>query len=259
MSTGSLVAVFGASLVGSLHCAGMCGGLAAFATGRDPRARGGCDTNSCQGSSSDVLNSGVQMGYNGGRMLAYLSLGALAGSFGAGIDGAGQVAGIGHAATFVSALAMITWGIWSLTPGKRPANIAGFLSRRFSATLGLARRCPGLLRASLVGAGTGLLPCGWLYAFVVAAAGTGSVAGGTGLMLAFWAGTLPVLLGLGSVTRYFTDKLRGRLPTLSAAVILLIGLGNLYQHFRVPAEVLSQLTQNHSDSAARQGPAPKCH
>jgi sulfite exporter TauE/SafE len=43
------------------------------------------------------------------------------------------------------------------------------------------------------------LPCGWLYSFVLLAAGSGSEVSGAKVMLAFWLGTLPALLAAGTV------------------------------------------------------------
>ncbi|MBE7450024.1 MAG: sulfite exporter TauE/SafE family protein [Kofleriaceae bacterium] len=42
-------------------------------------------------------------------------------------------------------------------------------------------------RAALLGLLSAALPCGWLWAFVVVAAGTGSPVGGALVMTAFWA------------------------------------------------------------------------
>lgn len=58
---------------------------------------------------------------------------------------------------------------------------------------------PPVVRAAATGLFTTLLPCGWLYAFVVTAAGTGSGTPlhGAALMAVFWLGTLPMMLTVG--------------------------------------------------------------
>jgi sulfite exporter TauE/SafE len=65
----------------------------------------------------------------------------------------------------------------------------------------------------------------------VLAAGTGSIGGGAALMLAFWLGTVPALLGLGVGVERLSAPLRSRLPALSAAVVLLACAVNVAQRW----------------------------
>ncbi|MEL6715398.1 MAG: sulfite exporter TauE/SafE family protein, partial [Planctomycetota bacterium] len=86
-----------------------------------------------------------------------------------------------------------------------------------------ALRMPRASRALTIGATTALLPCGWLYAFFVLAAGTGSAAGGALVMLAFWLGTVPILTALGLGTAGLKQRFG---PTLQVATSLaLIAFG----------------------------------
>jgi sulfite exporter TauE/SafE len=80
------------------------------------------------------------------------------------------------------------------------------------------------VRAGALGLLTTLLPCGWLYAFVVTAAGTGHPARGALVMTAFWLGTLPVMIGVGLGAQRMFGPLRRRLPVVSAAALVVIGL-----------------------------------
>ncbi|HEY0971648.1 MAG TPA: sulfite exporter TauE/SafE family protein, partial [Gemmatimonadales bacterium] len=73
------LAVLVASLVGSPHCAGMCGPFVCFYAGAGAGAR-------------PVARWAAHAAYNGGRLLSYLALGALAGTLGAGLDAAGSMA-----------------------------------------------------------------------------------------------------------------------------------------------------------------------
>jgi sulfite exporter TauE/SafE len=79
-------------------------------------------------------------------------------------------------------------------------------------------------RALVMGLLTACLPCGWLYAFVVAAAGTGSPLGGAGLMAVFWLGTLPVMVGLGVGVRALARPLGRLLPVGCAVAMIVVGL-----------------------------------
>lgn len=80
------------------------------------------------------------------------------------------------------------------------------------------------IRAWLTGLVTTLLPCGWLYVFVATAGGAGSVRGGMLVMAAFWLGTVPALVAVGLGAQRLFAPLRVRLPMLSPAIVLVMGL-----------------------------------
>jgi uncharacterized protein len=64
-----VAAIFLASLLGSLHCAGMCGAFVAIACGRLGNDR------------SDWRDAvALQTAYHGGRLLTYVTLGMFAGA-----------------------------------------------------------------------------------------------------------------------------------------------------------------------------------
>lgn len=212
MTSALLLSVVGASLVGSLHCAGMCGGFVAFYAGEDD-------------SGSRSLS---HLAYHGGRLLTYTALGAVAGTIGAAVDLAGNAAGVGRVAAIVAGTVMIVWGL-SLLLESAGVRVVRFvvpkaLERRTVAFLGRLRARPPKARALLLGLSSTLLPCGWLYAFAVTAAGTGSTLGGAMVMAAFWSGTVPLLLGLGLGVQRLSHHLRRHVPMLSAAVLLVLGL-----------------------------------
>jgi len=106
---------------------------------------------------------------------------------------------------------------------------AGARGTRFA-----ARRRPAT-RAALLGAATALLPCGWLYAFVVAAAGSGSAARGALVLLAFFLGTVPLLLLVAVGARRLAEPLRRLTPAAGAVALLLLGAVALGGRFSVPA------------------------
>src|SRR6266700_1728996 len=78
--TALVIAIFAASVLGSFHCAGMCGAFLALASGD---ASGGWRK-----------HMRLQGAYHVGRLISYLALGAAAGSVGRLIDLAGALAGI---------------------------------------------------------------------------------------------------------------------------------------------------------------------
>lgn len=228
MTTALLFSVVGASLVGSLHCAGMCGPFAAFYSGGDTTPRG--------------ARAASHAAYHLGRLVTYLTLGALAGALGSVADLAGRAAGLGRVAAVLSGLLMVAWALSLLlehagtAAWSAPARVRELALRAF----GGARRRPPLARALWVGLASTLLPCGWLWAFAVAAAGTGSALSGALVMLAFWSGTVPLLLGLGVGVQRLGERLRVHVPVLSAIALLAIGLAGLFGRFNAPALALGE-------------------
>lgn len=202
--------VLGASLVGSVHCAAMCGSfVCAYA------APGG------------AMGAAQHVAYNTGRLASYLLLGALAGSLGAGLDASGALMGIGRGATIVSGLLLIAWGVGILArrrlPSLRPPAAGGPLQRVLGRLLGLTRQATPTTRAAAIGGVSALLPCGWLYAFVVTAGGTGRVGSALLVMSVFWVGTLPAMLTAGVAIQRLSGPLRARLPLLTATAVILMG------------------------------------
>ncbi|MBK8479619.1 MAG: sulfite exporter TauE/SafE family protein [Proteobacteria bacterium] len=208
----TLATVVGASLVGSLHCVGMCGGFVAFYAG-----------SAAAGTTPWLAHAA----YNGGRLMTYLLLGAAGGALGAAVDLAGAGFDLPRLAGAVAGVVMLLWGLAMLGTLLGARWPALGLARRLTARLQplvrqLGQRSP-VVRALLLGTLTTLLPCGWLYAFVVAAAGTGSAWRGAALMAAFWLGTVPALLGLGLGVRPLARRLGRVLPVLTALAVLALG------------------------------------
>jgi sulfite exporter TauE/SafE len=165
--------------------------------------------------------------YSAGRLAVYVLAGACAGALGGVVDRAGAWAGWTRAAAVASGTLIAAWGIVSLTAalGLRAGPSAPGAWRRTAAAAtrwALGHR-PGA-RALLLGAGSALLPCGWLYAFVATAGGTGSAAKGAFVMAVFWTGTLPAMLALGEAVRAVSGPLRRHVPALCAAVVVILGV-----------------------------------
>jgi len=229
-----LLTVFVASVVGSLHCIGMCGPFVAFYSGADG-----------SGGARRLLSHAA---YSGGRLLTYAIFGLAAGAVGAALDVAGSLAGFQRIAAVIAGTTMILWGVLALLQlrgvrifkhGSGDGRIARIFRRGFS----LVSDKPPLVRASVVGLLSGFLPCGWLWAFVVTAAGTGSALSGAAVMTAFWAGTVPALLAVGFGTQLLSVPLRRHVPTLTA--VLLVALG-LIAIFGRPASVAAAI-QRHQE------------
>ncbi len=223
MNWSMLAAVLSASLVGSVHCAGMCGPFVAVYSAAGPRDH--------EGWGQKALAHG---GYHGGRLLTYTLLGALAGSAGAAIDWAGQAAGLVQFSMLLTSLLIIVWGVGVIFPRLR---IKSPVSRYMGPQLACLGSKPRIFRASLLGAFTPLLPCGWLYAFVITAAGMGSLLGGALVMTAFWAGTVPALLGMGTALSSVGRFLRNRAPVVTGIALIIVGLVGVVSRASMPLPV----------------------
>lgn len=175
-----LALAFGAGLLGSVHCAGMCGGfvLVAAAGGR----RGWL--------------------FHVGRLAGYSALGAVAGLAGHGLDLGGAALGLHRLRFLVAAVLLLLFGLAFLGafPRRWLEPGAGTAVRLVSAV----RRRGGPAAWLLVGLPLGLLPCGLLYPMYALAGGSGTPARGALLLLAFGLGTVPLL---GSVAVAF-ERLR---------------------------------------------------
>ncbi len=207
-----LSTIFIASLVGSLHCAGMCGGLMILAI--DPRGE-------------RVSRARLQAFYHTGRGIAYTVLGFLAGALGQAFDLAGDLAGWQRVSAAAAGAGLAVFGLiqGAKSLGWRPPRVP--LPRTLEKAIGLghsrAATLPPSLAAGAIGLLTPLLPCGWLYAFAIAAAGTASAPVGALAMLVFWAGTLPVMVTLGVGIQSLAGSARRWAPVAASLAMVLVG------------------------------------
>ncbi|MEJ7600263.1 MAG: sulfite exporter TauE/SafE family protein [Kofleriaceae bacterium] len=225
-----LPAILIASLAGSLHCVAMCGPLVGL-----------------HGGSRTVR---LALVHALGRLTTYAILGALAGAVGGAIELAGDLRAVQHVASLVAAGVIISWGLYQL------AVAAGLRVRSRSPERGLfgaglvrihSRR--PVVRSWLVGVPTGFLPCGWLWAFVVAAAGTASALGGALVMTVFWLGTVPAMTGVLALGGPAIGWLRRRMPAVTAVALIVLGLGTLA--IRWSHAGAAQVTHPHCHEGAR--------
>lgn len=212
--TALVASVFVASLLGSVHCAGMCGGfVCAYAPG---------------------ATRWSHVAYHGARLITYLTLGMLAGVIGAGLTQAGELLTVQHAAAIVAGSLMVLWGAATLLAARGVAlprlHWPESIQMRLHRVVRRAAAWSPTQRAFTLGAVTTLLPCGWLYAFVVTAAGTGAPTSAILVMGVFWLGTVPALLAVAAGVQRLAARWRDRLPLVTASSIMLIGLLTIALH-----------------------------
>jgi len=222
-------AIFLASVLGSFHCAGMCGAFLAIATG--PRA-------------SWHRAAALQGVYHFGRLLSYISLGAAVGSLGKLLNVTSALAGIRPLAAGLAGITMVLFGITTLLRSHGVAIQHLHLPKSWMNVVSCGHRFamnrPAMLRAFAIGLLTTMLPCGWLYAFAVTAAGTGSPARGAIAMAAFWTGTLPALVAVGAGLRGVLGVVGKQLPTLTVIAMVMAGVFTLVGRAQLDPTVLAK-------------------
>ena len=227
-----LLPMVSAGALGSVHWVGMCGGLIAVAS------------NGAAGAGQRLL---VQGGYQAARLVSYLGLGVVAGTLGHALDLTGQAAGLGKSAAVLAGATMMLWGLWSMleAAGARfKLRLPQFrlLPASALAWLGRAGQRSPLWRATLLGGASAFLPCGFLYAFALAAAATASPVGGALVMGSLWLGNLPALLGFGLLIGGVLSRLRRHIPLLSASSVFVLGLLTLNNRLNLPAFAVAAAT-----------------
>ncbi|HUB25075.1 MAG TPA: sulfite exporter TauE/SafE family protein [Tepidisphaeraceae bacterium] len=226
-------AVFLASLLGSLHCAGMCGAFLAVAVQDGGKWR------------RHVL---LQSAYHGGRLISYLALGVAAGIVGHLLNLGGALAGLRSAAAAIAGATVLAFALITLVRQFGFRAIHGFapawLRRLGQRTIRAGMNYPPGARALIIGLSTTFLPCGWLYAFVITAAGTGHVPSAATTMFAFWLGTLPALAALGVSLRTVVGRLGRRLPIATSLVLAVVSMYTIAGRASVDPSRLVQLAQS---------------
>lgn len=223
MTGADLAAVLTASLVGSTHCAMMCG---PFLPLLQPNRNAG----------APLLRS---VGYHLGRGIAYLSLGATAGLLGTSLQHTSasilvqRAVAIAMAAGLVFAALRMAWPGPQLVKLRRPPKEPRFSGIK-DAILRLREHKRPVVFPLALGLGSALLPCAWLWSYVWLAATRTSVPAAVATMGAFWLGTLPALSLLTLLAPSLRRRLGRHAPKLGALALLLLAGWTLYE--RWPSE-----------------------
>jgi uncharacterized protein len=195
---------FVVGIVGSLHCAGMCGPLALAL----PQA----------GHSAPAYFAG-RLAYNLGRLLTYCLLGIVFGVVGKSLF----FAGIQRWVSIALGILLLA-GLFAsrkLTPWRPVTRLVDRLKAAMSALL----RRRSLTALAVLGLLNGLLPCGLVYVAGAGATMTGGMISGMLYMAAFGAGTVPMMLAIAVSGRLVPVSLRVKLArAIPVSVFLLAGL-----------------------------------
>jgi sulfite exporter TauE/SafE/copper chaperone CopZ len=215
-STIGFGALLSAGLLTSVHCVGMCGGIA---LSQAARAFGPMEEGR-PGPVSYMRRLSPSLLYNTGRIISYTVLGAAIGGLGSILDFSMEAKALLMA---VAALFMVLFGLKNLglrlpTPIQklltpftrgRSKGIAAWASARGPLTVGLAN---------------GFMPCGPLQAMQLYALGTGDALKGGLSMFLFAIGTVPLMLGLGAAAAWIPRRLGAVASRASAVLVIALGL-----------------------------------
>ena len=217
----SLIDFFAAFLIGltgGVHCFGMCGGIVgALTLGLPPTP-----------DHPLVARLPYLLAYNAGRIVSYVTAGALAGGVG---GWAAHLVSVHHAqlglqifaGLFMILLGLYLAGWWPIL--SRLEQAGGVLWRRIEP---IGRRwLPVRTPAQAFGIGLvwGWLPCGLVYSVLVWAISAGGALNGGLLLLCFGLGTLPMLLAMGAFAAALAGFVRHpAVRQLAGALVILFGI-----------------------------------
>jgi sulfite exporter TauE/SafE len=218
----NLTLAFVTGLISSFgHCLGMCGGIVAIYSARQAAQA------SADGTQPTVMTRILNLlPVHLGRITTYTFFGALIGLAGSLINQAGSMMGWQGAFSVIVGIVMllvslsllgilppVETALMSLSGGNSPmASMRGLFGKR------------SFLSTLTIGILWGFLPCGLVFAMLVLAARAQSMLGGALTMLAFGLGTIPTLLGFGLAANLISPKLRGRLQSVAAILLMLFAV-----------------------------------
>jgi sulfite exporter TauE/SafE len=194
-------------LMGSVHCAGMCGPIAIALPLHGNRL-------------PQKIYGGIL--YNLGRTLTYGLMGAVFGLLGQGV----RMMGFQQKVSIIMGAIMIisvffpslfrnqysTEKSWISWVGKLKSSIAKmFAIRSFSSLF-------------FIGLANGLLPCGLVYIAIAGAIGTGEAGYGSLYMFMFGLGTIPMMLSIAIAGNALSLAVRKKINRLIPVLVVIVGV-----------------------------------
>ncbi len=190
-----------AGFLGSMHCVGMCGGIVSAL--------------SVVSSKENPMRTNVL--FNSGRVLSYTLIGGIAGASGKLIGNMGNLHVIRGFFNVAVGIIMILLAV----------ELLGWL-RVFKPDFGLIKRLLPIVKAGGwkgsfgLGGLMGIVPCGLTYAVYVNSLSSGSFAHGAVFAFAFAMGTVPAILGVGTITGTWSGDSRKVFTSMSVCIIVIM-------------------------------------
>lgn len=205
------VAAFVFGLLGGAHCIGMCGGImGALTFSVPPELR----------RPHRVL--GLLLGFNAGRIVSYMVIGALVGLVGAGLSHA--LDSIALVLRVVAAVMLILMALYIANWWKGLVRIEAVGSHVWGVVAPVAKRFMPVVRARQafgLGAVWGWMPCGLIYSMLAWSLSIAEPLQGAALMGAFGLGTLPTVLATGVAARRISGWIRNPATRTVAALLII--------------------------------------
>ncbi len=230
----NLLPVLIAGLAGSVHCAGMCGGIvSAFSAGAPSagRAPGRVIPIAPAGraAATAAAQAGHVLAYNTGRIASYMLAGAVAGGLAGGVASLARVASAQVVAYWMANLMLAAMGLYLMDAWRGLARVeaaGAVLWRRVQPLVKPLVPMDTPLKALALGGLWGWVPCGMVYSVLLTAMLTGSALDGALVMGAFGLGTLPMLLAMGMAGARLRQYLQQRAVRVACG-LLVLGFGLL--------------------------------
>lgn len=194
-------------LMGSFHCAGMCGPIA-IALPLHGNTVG-----------QKIFGGGL---YNIGRTITYGIMGAIFGLLGQGISMIGFQQKI---SVIMGVLMIISVLFPALFKNQGNLNKSWFsFVTNLKKSIGKLFSIRTYSSLFFIGMLNGLLPCGLVYMAIAGAIGTGSVAQGSIYMILFGLGTIPMLLFISLAGNAMGLALRKKINKLIPVLVVVVGI-----------------------------------
>lgn len=200
-----IIAGFLFGLIGSLHCAGMCGPIA---LNLPLRGR----------TFAERLLSGIL--YNLGRTFMYGIMGAIFGYIGQGLMMLGFQRWVSIAMGILLIISVLAPFVFKKIHFKQFDLFTGFIRTAIQKLFTL-HSYKGLF---MIGMLNSLLPCGLVYMAIIGAIASGNVYYGSLYLIFFGLGTLPLMLAISLIGNAITISLRNRINKFIPYLVVLIGL-----------------------------------
>lgn len=218
--SGDLAVLFGASLLGSAHCVGMCGPYVAMCTAQFvPRG------------ATPARRFSLRLMFNFGRIATYCLIGLGVGAFGSIALALAERMGVSGLVALMAGIGAGVFGLSLIGWFRDPARIVARLgvSRLLLAGRVRLKSTSPMVAPLLLGSLQGWLPCALVYAAASRAAMAGSPTMGAITMGVFGLGTVPAIFALTLVPRALlrpvtAQRLAGVLFVLLGCLLVLRGL-----------------------------------
>jgi len=194
-------------LMGSFHCAGMCGPIAIALP--------------LHGNNIPQKILGGTL-YNLGRTLTYGVMGAIFGLLGQGVE----MIGFQQKISIIMGAVMILSVIFpSLFRNQYNMEKSGFsLVGKLKKSIGKLFSVRSFSSLFFIGLLNGLLPCGLVYMAIAGAIGTGEVLLGSLYMIMFGLGTIPMMLSIAIAGNILSVTVRRKINRLIPILVVVVGI-----------------------------------